>query len=416
MRILNVTQTYFPFLEFGGPPVKVRSLSQQLAKLGHHVTVLTADWGLKSRASAAAMANNAQRSALGWSQEESGIEAIYLPTWLHYRALSWNPGIARFCRARLWNFDVVHIFGLYDFLGPAVAAACGRTGIPYVVEPIGMFVPIVRNFLLKRMYHLVLGQRMLRGARKIIATSPQEVAELAGSGLAREKILVRRNGVEVPETLPERSKFRAAAGIPENAKVVLYLGRLSEKKSPDVLLQAFALLCKAEHDADLRLVFAGPDEGGMRRRLLQMAEALGVSSRVQIRRAAYGEEKWSAYRGSDVFVLPSQNENFGNTAGEAVTAGTPVVVTDKCGIAPLLADVAGLVVAHDAAALAQAIGRVLCEPGLHAQLTAGCRKVATRLDWEEPAREMETLYGQLVKVEKQAADLLPRRDRAPEIK
>jgi glycosyltransferase involved in cell wall biosynthesis len=406
MRILNVTQTYFPFLEFGGPPVKVRSLSRQLAKLGHQVTVLTADWGLKSRASAAAVADSAQRSALGWSLEESGIESIYLPSWLHYRALSWNPGIASFCRARLWNFDVVHIFGLYDFLGPAVAAACRRTGIPYVVEPIGMFVPIVRNFLLKRMYHLVLGRRMLRGARKIIATSPQEVAELAGSGLARERILVRRNGVEVPETMPERGKIRAAAGIPENAKVVLYLGRLSEKKSPDVLLQAFASLCKADQNAELRLVFAGPDEDGMRQRLLQMAEASGVSSRVQIRGAAYGEEKWNAYRAADVFVLPSQNENFGNTAGEAVAAGTPVVVTDKCGIAPLLADVAGLAVAHDAAALAQGIGRVLWEPGLHARLAAGCKKVAARLDWEEPAREMETLYGQLVEVKKQAANLL----------
>ena len=124
--------------------------------------------------------------------------------------------------------------------------------------------------------------------------------------------------------------------------------------------------------------------------------------------AAYGEEKWNAYRGADVFVLPSQNENFGNTAGEAVAAGTPVVVTDKCGIAPLLADVAGLAVAHDAAALAQGIGRVLWEPGLHARLAAGCKKVAARLDWEEPAREMETLYGQLVEVKKQAANLLHR--------
>jgi glycosyltransferase involved in cell wall biosynthesis len=406
MRILNVTQTYFPFLEFGGPPVKVRSLSQHLVKLGHQVTVLTPDWGLKSRASAAAVAKSAQPSTLGWRVEESGIEAIYLPSWLHYRALSWNPGIAGFCRARLWNFDAVHIFGLYDFLGPAVAAACRRSGIPYVVEPIGMFVPIVRNFLLKRMYHLLLGQQMLRGAQRIIATSPQEVAELAGSGLVREKILVRRNGVEAPETMPERSKFRAAAAIPENAKVVLYLGRLSEKKSPDVLLQAFALLCKTQRDAELSLVFAGPDEGGMRQKLLQMAGALGVSSRVQIRGAAYGEEKWNAFRGADVFVLPSQNENFGNTAAEAVAAGTPVVVTDKCGIAPLLADIAGLVAEHDAAALARAIARVLWEPGLHARLSAGCRKVAARLDWEEPAREMETLYGQLVKVEKLDVELL----------
>ena len=405
MRILNVTQTYFPFLEFGGPPVKVRSLSRQLVKLGHHVTVLTADWGLQSRAWAAA-GSSAERSAWGWRLEESGIEVIYLPNWLHFRALSWNPGIARFCRARLRNFDVIHIFGLYDFLGPAVAAACRRSRIPYVVEPIGMFVPIVRNVLLKRMYHLTLGQKMLRGSGKIVATSPQEGAELAASGLPAEKILIRRNGVEVPGTLPERGKFRASAGIPETAKVVLYLGRLSEKKSPDVLLQAFASLCEAERDADMRLVFAGPDDGGMKKNLQQMACELGISPRVHLSGAAYGEQKWGAYRDADVFVLPSQNENFGNTAGEAVAAGTPVVVTDKCGIAPLLADVAGLVVAHDAAALAQALARVLWEPGLHARLTAGCRKVAARLDWEEPAQEMEKLYEQLVKDEKRTVELL----------
>ena len=384
----------------------MRSLSRQLARLGHQVTVLTADWGLQSRASEAAAGSSADRSPWGWRLEESGIEAIYLPNWMHYRALSWNPGIAKFCRARLGNFDVAHIFGLYDFLGPSAAEACRRSGIPYVVEPIGMFVPIVRNFLLKRMYHLALGQKMLRGSRKIIATSPQELAELAAPGLPADKILVRRNGVEVPETLPERGKFRAGAGIPESAKVVLYLGRLSEKKSPDVLLQAFASLCKVKRDAELRLVFAGPDEGGMKEKLLRMAGELGISSRVQIRGAAYGEEKWNVYRSADVFILPSQNENFGNTAGEAVAAGTPVIVTDKCGIAPLLADIAGLVVAHDASALTQALARVLWEPGLHAQLTAGCRKVAARLDWDEPAQEMENLYERLVKGEKQAAGLL----------
>jgi glycogen synthase len=49
MRILNVTETYAPFLEFGGPPVKVRALAEGLARRGHQVTVLTADWGLEKR-------------------------------------------------------------------------------------------------------------------------------------------------------------------------------------------------------------------------------------------------------------------------------------------------------------------------------------------------------------------------------
>jgi glycosyltransferase involved in cell wall biosynthesis len=405
MRILNVTQTYFPFLEFGGPPVKVRSLSQQLVKRGHHVTVLTADWGLRSRASAAAVASRVDRTESGWRLEEGGVEAIYMPSLLYYRAVSWNPRIATFCRAQLRTFDIVHIFGLYDFLGPVVAEACRRSGIPYIVEPIGMFVPIVRSFLLKRMYHLALGQRMLRGSRKIIATSPQEVAELAASGLPAEKIQVRRNGVEVPETLPKRGKFRAAVGIPEHAKVILYLGRLSEKKSPEVLLQAFASLCEGEPDAEMCLVFAGPDEGAMKKRLQRMAGELGISAHVQILGPAYGEQKWNAYKDADVFVLPSQNENFGNTAGEAVAAGTPVVVTDQCGIAPLLGDIAGLVVAHDKAALAQALARVLWEPGLHARLAAGCKKVAARLDWDGPAQEMEKLYEQLMRNGKQRLEL-----------
>jgi glycosyltransferase involved in cell wall biosynthesis len=405
MRILNVTQTYFPFLEFGGPPVKVRSLSQQLVKLGHQVTVLTADWGWASSAPPTTSRGSVERTAFGWRLVESGIEAIYLRSWLRFRALSWNPGITRFCQARLWNFDVVHIFGLYDFLGPVTAAACRRNAIPYVVEPIGMFVPIVRNFLLKRMYHLTLGQGMLRGSRKIIATSPQEVAELSSSGLSTEKIVVRRNGVEKAGVLPERGKFRAALGIRENFKVILYLGRLSQKKSPDMLLQAFAL-CKVRGDAQVCLVFAGPDEGGMENKLRQMAGELGIISNVHVRGAIFGEQKWSAYRDADVFVLPSQNENFGNTAAEAVAAGTPAVVTAKCGIAPLLADVAGLVVEHNAAAIARALERVLWEPGLHEKLSAGCRRVAAQLDWDEPAREMERLYEQLANGEKEAAELL----------
>jgi glycosyltransferase involved in cell wall biosynthesis len=394
MRILNVTQTYFPFLEFGGPPVKVRALSEALGKRGHQVTVLTADWGLESRWSVDGEKSYKERSEFGWRVERDGVEAIYLSTWLRFRALSWNPGIRRFCRARLWNYDVAHIFGLYDFLGPAVGKACRESGTPYVVEPIGMFVPIVRNFRLKRMYHAILGQSMLSGARAIVATSEQEVAELCGGGVTREEIVVRRNGVEAPLTLPERGKFRAAHGIAEDVKLILFLGRLSEKKSPDLLLQAFAMISRGERGGNLRLVFAGPDEG-LQKSLVQIAERLGIASRVQFCGPLFGEAKWAAYRDADVFVLPSQNENFGNSAAEAIAAGTPVIVTDRCGIAPLLENLAGLVVAHEAAAIAHGLERMLHEPGLHARLAEGCRAVAAGLDWGGPAREMETLYTRL---------------------
>jgi glycosyltransferase involved in cell wall biosynthesis len=402
MRILNVTQSYAPFLEFGGPPVKVRALSEALTRRGHQVTVLTADWGLETRLGGSIESDGTDRSPFGWRREENGVKAIYLPTWLHYRALSWNPALKRFLRARLENFDVVHIFGLYDFLGPAVAAECRRRNIPYVVEPIGMFLPIVRSLWLKRVYHTLLGQPMLGGCRFLVVTSEQERAELVSAGSPPERIVLRRNGVSVPAAFPERGKFRAVQGISTDVKLILFLGRLSEKKSPDVLLQAFATL-PAPLGAKSQLVFVGPDESGMKARLVQMAEQLGVTSRMKLCAPLFEQDKWAAYRDADVFVLPSQNENFGNTAAEAAAAGTPVIVSEACGVAPLLAGVAGLVVPHDAAAISRAIARLLVEPGLHAQLAAGCREVVSRLGWEEPALATEALYDRLVEAESRVA-------------
>src|SRR5260370_38033226 len=239
MRILSVTQSYAPFNEFGGRPVKVEALAPGLAQRGHEVTVLTADWGFESRAAGGNNAGEVKRSAFGWTREVNGVQSIYLPTWFHYRAATWNPASARYCGARMASFNVVHIFGLYDLLGPAAARECRKQKIPYVIEPIGMFVPIVRNIFLKRVYHARWGKEMLAGAAAVIATSEQEVEELAAGGIERTKIVLRRNGVIVPRELPDHGQFRAEQVIPADAVLILFLGRLSQKKSPDLLLEAF---------------------------------------------------------------------------------------------------------------------------------------------------------------------------------
>lgn len=392
MRILNVTETYAPFLEFGGPPVKVCALAEGLARKSHHVTVLTADWGLEKRGESQKK-GAADRSPFGWRRRENGVEAIYLPTWAHYRRVSWNPAVNRYCRVWVPKFDVVHIFGLYDLLGPAVARACRKRAVPYVVEPIGMFIPIVRNLWLKRMYHSVWGRPLLKGASRVVATSEQEIEELVAGGISRDKIVMRRNGVEPPETWPEAGVFRKRLGISQEAKVVLYLGRLSAKKSPDLLLRVFSEVSKQLTETSLKLVFAGPDEG-VKTQLEQLTGQLGIDTKVQFAGPVFGEDKWAAYRDADVFVLPSQNENFGNTAAEAVAAGTPVIVTEQCGIAPLLAGGAGLVVRHDVENLADALARVLKDKELRGQLKAGCAKVTGNLGWETPVREMERLYSE----------------------
>ncbi|HEX9232938.1 MAG TPA: glycosyltransferase [Candidatus Acidoferrum sp.] len=395
MRILNVTQSYAPFYEFGGPPVKVEALANGLARRGHEVTVLTADWGFKSRQTSKENAGAAKQSPFGWTRELDGVQSIYLPTWLRYRAATWNPAVSRYCRARLTGFQVAHIFGLYDLLGPAVARECRKQNIPYVIEPIGMFVPIVRNVFLKRVYHAHWGKEMLGGAAAVIATSRQEMEELAGGGILRTKLFLRRNGVVAPRELPVEGAFRAKHGIPADALLILFLGRLSKKKSPDLLLEAFAQLPENITNKQVWLAFAGPDESGMQARLEELARARGVRPRVVFSGAVFGERKWAAYRDANVFVLPSQNENFGNTAAEAAACGTPVVVTENCGVAPLLRGLAGIVVAHETPAVAQAVKQILSDAFLRTNLSEGGRKAVSRLGWDEPVERMEEIYAGL---------------------
>jgi glycosyltransferase involved in cell wall biosynthesis len=395
VRILKVSQTYYPFLSEGGRPAKVSAIARRLTLLGHQVSVLTVDFGVRSFARDL---DNLKPSPWGWQAAKDGVEIHFLPALLRYRTLTWNPAVSRFCADQLPSFDVVHIYGLYDLLGPAVARACLRRGLPYVVEPIGMFQPLVRSLWLKRIYHLWLGSRLLRHARRIIATSEQERDELLRGGLPESKIVIRRNGIDPPAALPPGGEFRKAHNLSANTKLVLYLGRLVPKKSPDLLIEAFARWRAGPgRELNAKIVLAGPDEGdGYRQRLENLAARLRLGESVLFPGPLYGQEKWAAYRDADVFVLPSQNENFGNTAAEAVACGTPVIVTDRCGISPWVDGRAGLVVSYQVEAIHGALTRLLGDNALCERLRAGCLGVTQSLSWDEPIALQLAIYRHLI--------------------
>lgn len=392
-RVLKVTQSYYPFLERGGPAVKVRALAQGLARRGHPVSVLTSDLGITGTAKPA---GEIARTSYGWRWEENSVETLYLSARGSYRSLTWNPGIFDFCDKRLKSFDIVHIYGTYDLLGPMVARACRQSGIPYLIEPMGMFRPLVRNLALKWFYRRLLGESVARSAAMLVATSLQEQRELIEEGIPPEKITIRRNGIELPK-LPGPGAFRRQWKIPQDALLVLFLGRIVGKKSPELLLEAFARWRRSSVSTHPSLlVFAGPSESvSYIHKLEAEVKRLGLGGAVLFTGALYGDVKWSALVDADIFVLPSQNENFGNAAAEAVACGTPVIVTDRCGIAPLIEGRAGLVIAHQCEALVRALHQ-LSDAGLREHMKLGCRDVARGLGWEQPLAETEALYAQLL--------------------
>jgi len=385
LRILKTVQSYFPFQYRGGPVVKVRALAHGLMQRGHRVTVLTADLGFGGRNG---FGIKVERCQWGWRAADDGVEVIYLASFGHYRALTVNPRVIRFCRASLGRFDLVHFYGLYDLLGPAVSYSCRRQGIPYVIEPMGMYRPIDRNFQLKRLWHRSLGHEYWRKAAQVIATSEMEQQELLDDGVSPEKVVVRYNGIDHVAPSP-RGRFRAKWRLPPDEPLILFLSRLIPRKGADVLIEAFAQACPNSG----RLVIAGPEgESGYRAYLEAQARKSGAEARILFTGPLYDEEKRAALADADVFALPSRYENFANAAAEAIACDVPVIVSEFCGIRTLVEGRAGLVIQPGKDTLAAALRQLFSDKALYNRLKQGCPQVAAELNWDLLTEQMEGHY------------------------
>lgn len=164
---------------------------------------------------------------------------------------------------------------------------------------------------------------------------------------------------------PAKPYNRKEFWVPDNGKIILGLGRLHENKGFDVLLRALVQLPSAY------LLLAG--EGPLRQELEKLAQKLGVKPRVRF--LGWRDDVAALYATADLFVCPSRHEPLGNVVIEAWAQGRPVVATASQGPSALIRDgETGLLTpVDDAAALAQAMGRVLSDAEVAARLGAAGR-------------------------------------------
>ena len=146
-----------------------------------------------------------------------------------------------------------------------------------------------------------------------------------------------------------------------------------------------------------RLAIVGPDDrDGCPEELKALRSRLGLEGRVVLSGPRFGARKVEAMRDADLFVLPSRNENFGNVVAEAIACEVPVVVTDRCGIAPYVDGRVGLVVPPEEEPLRAALHRMMTDDGLRGRCAANAAVLKRELSWDAPIAQMETLYAQLV--------------------
>jgi glycosyltransferase involved in cell wall biosynthesis len=378
MRILHV----IPGLawERGGPSAVVHALARAQVEAGHQVAVLTTDQGVR----------RGQRPVdLGEGVTVDRLKVVGTDR------LAYAPGFARVARERLRASDVVHVHSIFTNPVHVALREARAAGVPVVLRPCGLLHQYsLRHSRWPKWFYLRVWGRMVRRACTAWHYTSEDES-FASWPWDQSPRFVLPNGIEPDEFAVDRGQARAAVrqALPElgDSPYVLFLGRLHPKKRLDLLVQAFL----AGAPSHFKLVVAGPDDYGLwdavAARLLLNPPA---AERVQRVGTVTGREKVNLLAGASLFALPSEHENFGIAALEALAAGTPVLLSPHVDLAlAVVADHQGYTAPLEAEAWRERLAEVLADlPALEKMAEPSRRWVREHYAWDQLARELVQQY------------------------
>jgi glycosyltransferase involved in cell wall biosynthesis len=325
-------------------------LARELARLGVRQRVVTA----------------------GGSELARRLSASGVPV----REVRWNAGLdPRALSAVRAELRVPALLHAHDAHALSVAGI-GRWG-----RPARLVVTRRVDFHLRR-------RGFWRRADRVIAISDAVAAVLRADGIDPTRITVVRSGVDLDEAIgAQRGGHRARLGIPDQAPLAVHLGALVPHKDQATIVRAAAHA--RSRAPDLHWIIAG--EGELRGALASAIERQGLGDRVYL--AGQVPDPLSLLAEADLYVMSSREEGLGTSVLDAMARGIPVASTSAGGIPEMLADGAGLMVPiGDAAALADAVVRIVRDPALRERLATRARETARRFTAERMAAEVLTVY------------------------
>ncbi|MGB4689410.1 MAG: D-inositol-3-phosphate glycosyltransferase [Candidatus Nanopelagicales bacterium] len=244
-------------------------------------------------------------------------------------------------------------------------------------------------------------QQVVDVAQRLVANTELEAQELTKFYQADpRKIDVVNPGVDLELFSPgSQTKARKKLGIPLDASMLLFVGRIQPLKAPDILMRAAAELIsmRPELRSSLLVVICGGVSGtgaDHPEALRDLASDLGLLDLIRFEPPSSREELVTWYRAADLTVVPSYSESFGLVAIESQACGTPVVASAVGGLKTTVADgVSGrLIQGHNPIAFSHVLNQLLMNPTLRAELSAGSRMHAAAFGWENTTSGLINSY------------------------
>ena len=381
MKVLHVSPYFPPARPYGGPPASVLGLCRGLQRAGVDVEVVTTT----------ANGRDSLRPSPPGGERYDGVPVHYATRAFPRRFF--GARLREPLRRALASADVCHIHGVWNVPEWRASSLARQTGTPYVISPRGMLQPqaMQRSRRRKAAALALLDRRNLAGAALLHATSEQEADAIRALGF-RVPIAVVPNGVDLQSADAASGGARARLGIPADAFVVLFLGRMHRIKRIDLLADAFAE-ARATHP-EMHLVLAGHDED----RLVPdfVARLAAHADHLHAIDAVHGAEKWALLKDADVMVQCSDSESFGLAVAESLASGVPVIATRTCPWSELETRGCGFWVEQTAPAIAAALRALADDPPRRAQMAERAAAVAREhYSWDALAPRMARLYADL---------------------
>ncbi|MEY9861302.1 D-inositol-3-phosphate glycosyltransferase [Catenulispora sp. GAS73] len=252
---------------------------------------------------------------------------------------------------------------------------------------------------------LVGEDQVVDAADRLIANTDQEASELVRLyGADPDRVSTVNPGVDLDRFRPgDKRAARESLGLPPDASVLLFVGRIQPLKAPDVLLRTAAELIARDPERREKLVVAvvgGPSGSGLAEptHLHRLARRLGIADVVRFVKPVDQTRLADWYRAADIAVVPSYSESFGLVAIEAQACGTPVVAARVGGLATAVADGRSgtLVTGHDPGDYATATARLLDAPHLLADYGENAVEHAARFGWSATAAATADVYSRSI--------------------
>ena len=304
--------------------------------------------------------------------------------------------------------DVIGLHSMYSFpvfLGYLIARLQRK---PYVMWLHGVLAPVQRKISSRRkwFYDRLIARRILKRASVIFFTARGEREEVDSLGLATPSVVVP-TGFPAHEflTLPEKGSFRARYLQGHDGPVLLFLARLNAKKGIELLLQTMARIAAVRPDVKLAIV-GPPDPPAYEEKVRRWVQEYHLEKSAIMTGPVSPKARMEALADSDIFVFPSEAENFGFAVFEAMASRVPVVVSNTLNYAQEIQQVgAGFSVPRNVDSFADAVLRLLDNPQLRREMGEKGLQMAFRYSSEETGGKVERVLNSVMNALPLPADL-----------